>query len=523
MRISLLVCCFILFTPSLALAWKPTTHSYLADRAIDDALDDGMVSIPNLADGKVRSYPVDTATLDALRQARQQFRAGVLGPDAYPDLATGQQIIHPDPTDSKVPGGSNAWLAHVWKNFSSSPSEHAFRLGFLTHAAGDMFGHTFVNTFTGDAFTINPVDNAIKHVVIEGYIDKRLPEAQLGGAFFDASIGGLETLIYKTMIDARPGSTLDSTLLPKTSPGAKFSIPRIFSTIRANIDGEISAYYAKKRDLQMRIDNCAPLDFSCSAVLLSAELAAHVATNGLQTTYKEHWRDDIDDGLAAWPAVSHKVALALFYNPDRTAKTDEAEAALGAYVTDHLLSMAGAPDVVGLGVAAVGRIVDAITPDFLIEPIRKLKDDILNTLLVSAIGMDKAQLKGYLTRPDRYFDQVMSVGVGQKVTLAQFNSQYLKIADSGYTNPSESFDFNDLPAAYNTVILGKLILLSPDTVNSLIGDFGGSTEMNSENIMLGFIQTLDGSMQWRTGMSLAGDCLVYDKIFMALPDGGGCE
>ena len=49
-----------------ALAWKPTTHVYLGQQALKDALDDGKVSIYRVdyKNGKVLSkigdYPVDT-------------------------------------------------------------------------------------------------------------------------------------------------------------------------------------------------------------------------------------------------------------------------------------------------------------------------------------------------------------------------------------------------------------------------------------------------------------------------------
>ena len=45
--------------------------------------------------------------------------------------------------------------------------------------------------------------------------------------------------------------------------------------------------------------------------------------------------------------------------------------------------------------------------------------------------MTKDELKGYMTQPDRYFDQVMGQGAGEHVTLARFNGEYLKIADKG--------------------------------------------------------------------------------------------
>ena len=515
--------CLISFLPRDAWAWKPTTHVYLAEIAVQEALSTGHVTIPILGTQEVRTYAIPPEVLEALRVARAQYHAGVLGPDAFPDIATGQMSIHPKEEESGVPGGSNTWLANVWDNFNGSPQERAFRLGFLTHAAGDMYGHTFINYFTGGPFTLNPPTNAIKHIVLEGYIDKRLPAGALTGSFWDTSIEGVSAKIYSTMVDARPGTRLDG-ILRSGSPGGKYSIPRIFSTLRASLDSDIGAYYRHKAEIQTRIDNCAWTDFSCSNIKLGAELSAYVVANGPRITYEERWRDDIDDGLRAWPATSHAVARALFFNPQRRSDTDQADAILTEYAQIHVLAMAGAPKFVGLTMNTVDQIIRAITPDFLLVPLRALKEHLLNTMLVAAIGMDKQQLQDYLTRPDRYFDQFMSTGSGQPVTLSQFNRDYLKISDTGYADPSEAFDWRQVPAAYNTVMLSKLILIAPPAaIDRLIADLGGSAKLSEPNVMLGFIETLDGSRQWRSNFVVARDCQVYDKIFKPLPGDGGCR
>lgn len=512
-----------LHIPVAALAWKPTTHAYLADLAVIDALDDGRISLPVLGSEEVRTYPVDPAALAALKKYRSAYRAGVLGPDAYPDIATGQQYTHPPKEDSAVPGGSDTWLAHVWKSFGKDARQHAFRLGYVTHAAGDMFGHSFINNFTGGPFTLNPSENAIKHVVLEGYFDKRLPAATLKGAFFDASIKGLEGQIYNVMINARPGNALDKSLLRLDGAGAKFSVPRVFSTLRAGLEKDINTFNRTVADYERRIKACKWNDWSCSAAKLRVQQGAYIAANGIQTAYKSAWRTDIDRGLKAWPGVSHEVAEALFFNAARKADIDRADAVLSAYARDHLLSMAGAPDFVGLTAKIIGKIIEAITPDFLLAPIRKLKEDMLNAMLVAAIGMDKTQLKEFLTRPDRYFDNVMTKGNGEHVTLKRFNAEYLALTDAGYTNPSEAFAVTDVPAAYNTMIMSKLILLTPATINTVLTDFGSSAQLQQPNTMLGFIRTLDGSRQWTTGMVFAADCAAYDRLFMTLPiKDGGC-
>jgi len=543
-----------------ALAWKPTTHVYLGQQALKDALDDGKVSIYRVdyKNGKVLSkigdYPVDSNILSALKANPSQYRAGILGPDAYPDILTGQNVIHPDPAITDITSGSNAWLTYLWtltapikifgKTIQPNPAHKAFVVGYLTHAAGDMYGHTFINNFSGAPFDItqpNGVENAIKHILVEGYIDKRLDKRELDSSnFFNVSIAGVENFIYEKMVDAKPGTPLDTYLLKKGGGGTQFSVPRIYSTLRARLETDINAYYAKKAEFDRRYDEkikaanaCKLLDFSCSATVLraqalaiQAEKAAYVTANGLIVTYKEYWRADIDSGLKAWPQVSHEVAKALFFNPDRKAKVDDAERILKNYVTNHLISMSGAPDAVGQFAALAGKISDIIAqviPDFLVAPIRQLKNDIYNAIIKSATGMTKDELKKYLENPETYFDKVFTTGSGEKVNLQTFNKKYLQINDTGYTNPNESFDYQKFPAAYNTVTMSKLILLNKDGVDKLLADLGSTDKLNEPNIMLGFIPSLDGSNQWFGGtgqlapkqrMILAKSCSTYKQVFM---------
>ena len=115
-----------------AQAWKPTTHVYFAERALDDAKD-GKVTISSVdyetgeVTGKVGTYAVDGSILAAIRTYPSHYRAGVLGPDAYPDILSGQQSIHPDEKGSGVKGGSNTWLQYMWDRRDPFRSNPAFK------------------------------------------------------------------------------------------------------------------------------------------------------------------------------------------------------------------------------------------------------------------------------------------------------------------------------------------------------------------------------------------------------------
>ncbi|MFC2172799.1 RICIN domain-containing protein [Acidobacteriota bacterium] len=163
-------------TGQKSFAWKGKTHIYLAQQAVNDALDDGKVTIYELTPGndgseparkKIGDYPVSSATLKVLSTFPNQFRAGAIGPDGYPDLLTGQQLVHPYPY-------THNYLQYLWsKTRNSGGPERAFVLGFMAHAAGDMYGHSFINHYAGGPFELN--DIFVRHFIVESYIDKCLP------------------------------------------------------------------------------------------------------------------------------------------------------------------------------------------------------------------------------------------------------------------------------------------------------------------------------------------------------------
>ncbi len=168
-----------LFLPAAAHAWKPYTHNTSAAEAYFDALD-GFVTIEG------RLYAVSPEIVAALGSYPQFYNAGVIGPDGFPDLTYGQSVIHPEQTGS--------WLRHMLDSAQSAQSDPAlsqaerrqilaFAYGFLTHAAGDMWGHTFVNDFARGVFPgvseiltdTEAASIALRHIATEGYIGDATP------------------------------------------------------------------------------------------------------------------------------------------------------------------------------------------------------------------------------------------------------------------------------------------------------------------------------------------------------------
>jgi len=164
---------FVFFTP--ANAFKVDAHIWIAQEVLND-LKDGDLDIE--IDGTKRSIRINERYLSALRSHPKSFLLGSIGPDSFPDVFSGQLAIHPS-----VEGGwgTSEWLQHLVKH-EGDPKELAFALGYLTHAAGDVFAHTFVNKYAGDLFELQEHEwAAIRHIHIESFISNYLPPLKTSG------------------------------------------------------------------------------------------------------------------------------------------------------------------------------------------------------------------------------------------------------------------------------------------------------------------------------------------------------
>lgn len=173
-------CGLVLALAPGALAWKPFMHNYTGDRAWEDVVDDGHVTING------RSYDVPQAVEDALRHQKPYFNAGVVGPDGFPDLVFGQSIIHSEETGEWLEHIlAKAWQAQADGSYSPVQKQQilAFAYGYATHAAGDMWAHTFINDHAlgvfpavGEIVTdVDKAEIALRHLVSEGYVGAATP------------------------------------------------------------------------------------------------------------------------------------------------------------------------------------------------------------------------------------------------------------------------------------------------------------------------------------------------------------
>lgn len=476
----------VVMESNTANAWKPPTHLYGVESALQDVLDDGQVTIKP-ADGSLPiTIPVDATIRQALTAHPEAYRAGTAGPDAYPDILFGQGQIHPDTrthnddADTSTHKSSDAAFSHEWLDYlweqawkplpAGQEDERlrriAFALGYMGgHANGDTWAHTWINEKAGGVFPdftdLGSADISVRHVLIEGYVDKHRP--------------GADAAPRTTYQMAAPLDFVADTLILSDFARQHSSSPLYdyFFEKQAALQVDVA-----KRDFDLAHTNCASIDWDCyeqheTLLVQTATGPQNVpvtwwkcigATVGcapdptdviepfdhIISGYEHAWIDDITSGLRAWPAVSEAIGREMFDGGD--AEFAPIQAALKDWVLNHLLSMMGLPDFVGEGIyaasefisqivsfvtSAIGAVLDAVTDalraafpeaaalvDKLEAFVDKVKEDITNAALELA---------------DDLFGVVVTAALGF-TDLNPAVRAALDKDDDGKINPSEALD-----------------------------------------------------------------------------------
>lgn len=459
-------------------AWKPNTHMFAANLAVQPILN-GQNTI--VIDGQ--SYAVDPRIAGAIRNFPTYYRGGVVGPDAFPDIFVGQSRIHPDnragngaePGAGNGPGHSfsHEWLSHVyeagWAYYNARGGDAAgqqalaFTYGYLTHAAGDMWGHSFVNEFARGIFPdftdIGNLDIAARHIIVEGYVGKRTPQT-------DLALQSPSQFIYLTLIaDASHGGFVDSAGEDAGTLGR----------------GIIFDFFFGLRDtLETERDILIPLSIFDPGLIPVI-------------VYSSFWIDDVDDGLHAWvPELSQPVATALFTNGDFDAAGD----VVSEFVTERILPMIGFPDFVVAVIEALDVFAD------LIEPLKEAAKDLRDWVIKQAVGIDVEEVKEWLTDPDTFINSGDPI-----INLGPDTSQKLDALLAAQNNLLNESQFR---ALHNTTNLSAMILLDANGLdqvlyNHRVGPMYANLPGSKQNAMLGFIRSLDANQQWRLTSTQEGD------------------
>lgn len=365
-----------------AQAWKPYTHNVAGDNAYSDAVDDCSVTVER------REYNLHPRVCEALRLKRGHYNAGVVGPDGYPDIVMGQAVIHPgdDPATPEDEGSTGKWLrwvlAKAWAAQTDTDYSNdeqleilAFAYGFLTHAVGDMWGHTLVNDFAQGVFPAvaeiptDPVKAkiALRHIIVEAYIGDATPgfdgnpDRTTVPGTTDVSDDATPAIAYavppnRFIWEVFVGRQADASgnltqALPGQPTAARGALIEFFYSLRDDLNEKANTFTSLQDALnnlkgviehwEAVLNVCDPSsgDFDTldciaevgtaifesgfSAIVAAKTAAIDSAVELVVDAYLREWVDDIDEGLQNWSNVGNAFTAGLFDPGTRRAYQNE--------------------------------------------------------------------------------------------------------------------------------------------------------------------------------------------------------
>ena len=461
-------------TPRQGLCYKPKTHLYLALSAIQPILQGS-----NKIDMAGLKYEIDPEMAAAIREYPGYYLGGVVGPDGFPDIMFGQMIIHPDSkcrmengkwicdTTAENKSWSWEWFEHLYnaaKKFSGEERKKAlaFVTGYITHGAGDMWAHTFVNYFAKGSWpdNLDSTDNkniAIRHIIVEGVIGNYTPAIRDQIAALGGIKAPMDFIVEQFFYD--PWATKRSA---KSMAGSFLELKEQLLKKRSE-----KKYFAVK-------------------------------------SYLDCWIEEIDKGLHDWPAVSLQVAEDLFVKE----QIDSALERLSDFENEHLYKMLSI-DPISLVASCNGhpgfnipKVFNELAKSLSnlpgLKQLREIKANLRNFVFEKVFGVSIDSLKNYLRDPEGYLDPAKGLfAAGDREKIFE-----LICIDSA----TGFFNENRFAIAHNTLETCKLIFLTPERLDQMLFDFNvgplytteAVTASKKENVMLGFIRSLDGNHQWRS-------------------------
>ena len=438
-----------------AAAWKINTHLFAANIALTDAVGDGMVTIPPYGE-----IPVAPAALRALREAPAAYRAGVLAPDLFPDMYVGGWSIHSDLSADGL-WVADDWLRHVWQrargweDASERNKVMAFAYGFLTHGAGDIFAHTWVNQKAGGAWVSFQGKDGItarRHIVLEGFVGEHTPSTDLS-------------------LDVWPKFVAD--VLIRHSSARRNALAPHYKRWLAIYDGLGPALERAKKDMNDNVHDDAPYWMKCGANPVACA----------RKEYVETWRRDIKSGLRAMVDSSESLGEALM---DHDRGTAAGIGAMTGWAKEWLPKMHGA-HAVGEGGAALSEFMDWVGQYVPIDSIIQAEVERFMKKEMPKIW----ELYQLADDPSTWMEQPGFFPAGTKDTV---------LAEMAVAPGSKTFNWRAFAPIYNSVILSKLALLDANGLNELARRAGVSGAIvpadDGVNVMLGVFRSMTHSYQW---------------------------
>ena len=429
---------FLAVFPDSVYAWKTKTHGYSSNLLLNE-IEDGYVTI----DGT--DYAVPAEFLTALEEYPEAFRAGTLGPDFYPDMLTGQSYIHP--YDAKAGVGVGDWLKELVNTVNSLPKEHrarkealAFTLGMAVHYAGDMFGHDFINAFAGGAYPAyadaltdtNKLFFIIRHMAEETYMDSLIGD-RLGSTASEAPVDFLlSTWIYDGNANNGPAE-----IYSKYEDGMMYQYKYL-----VELRAKLYKFAEDNRD----------------------SITPPVT---LMVQYVDEWIADLDTAtyqlVVTFDKIAHDFLTGVEDKTDVGIVTDR----LNAWLKDYGTYASPAPDILTDMSKAIDKstawIMDKLGLSYLTEAWEAFKKELLTDMILWGLAQAGVNYKDYedlLSNPEA----ALKANGGSEEDYLEFKSYMDQFAA----------DSEGLEAFYNTLVMGKLILMGPTNLNAFFEKYGVS-------------------------------------------------
>ena len=332
------IMCFSVF-PVEAFAWGKMTHVYTANvidgACIDTEEDTVPLNYPYDAEEEdAFNFTIPDEFIQAIAEYPEAFRAGSLGPDMYPDIVTGQMYIHPE--DENIDSGEWVTLLCNAVNKMGRDTEGrkkalAFTLGCMLHYCGDLFGHDFVNTFSGGTFPSvastemmdlksERLNNVLSHLSVEKYMDSLLYPSYDTGRYGDVDapdefvsnamiFNGTPAAGLAPLYDRYPAFTVDTDDID--SDLIKDILGDFFDENSNNVPPHYTAMLALREYVTSTAD-----EYRENMEPVSAAI----------TRYNDEWAADIDRGIIAFTQTCDNIARRMVTkekNPDIEAKKQE--------------------------------------------------------------------------------------------------------------------------------------------------------------------------------------------------------
>jgi|GEM_PF-2188988 len=491
--------------PADAYAWKNLTHVNSADLILLELQrsakqNDGKakVTVHSPYDDKSKgySYEIPKEFQDALFAYPAAFRAGSMGPDFYPDMLTGQGYIHPYDSAKKM--GSGEWIPVLCNSVNRLPKDSkerkealAFTLGFMLHYCGDMFGHDFINQFSGGTYPdlALALDEAGKgntkgknlniifsHMATETYMDSKL----------SWDLYSKNDLEYLSI--AAPMKFVANTLVYDGHVNNGHA--KIF-----NKYGSVPAQYTYLIQVRQRMYALANESRESTEVFTSAVVK-----------YLDAWIEDLDAATFALVESFDRMASRMVMTePSKVSTMTIVREELNTWAKDYGSYITPAPDILVDGVKIPTEIVQEIADKLgltFITDIQAWIEGLAMDIVLSATGLDSMveMIEGATDRVEdpsvqldhkdnpfkpaennfAEFDEYMKRYADEQKLLRESQSSLRDYSNGNSPEVLDKAIDSDLEAFYNTMVMFKLIIMGPDNFEDFIGKLMGEREYSDK-------------------------------------------